>query len=156
MEIEDLIKEIESTSTDNTKIDAKKPRTRTEIELDALLDEINFGPVKAPEKDTKIYPIIEPTEEIKDRKKKCFNTNIPGCSALKCLRCDFKVLELDGEFKGVDYLFFRNNYPNTNQLKTRISQRKDFKCFCCQCSWASVQKPSDIKQLSLKWVCSGH
>ncbi|KAJ3258974.1 hypothetical protein HK103_003115 [Boothiomyces macroporosus] len=146
MEIDDLINEIESIKT-HTVVNEKKPRTGTEIDLDALLDEINSAPIKE-------TPVQKP--ELGNKRKKCFSSSLPGCSSLKCLKCDFKIVELDGEFKGVDYLFFRNNYPNTALLSSKIAGRKDSKSYCCQCSWASVQKPTPIKELDVKWVCGGH
>ena len=79
-------------------------------------------------------------------RKKCYQ---PLCNESKCLGCDFKVLLFkDKEWKGVDYLFFRNHYPTLGQLETRLVSKKGHTAACCQCSWTG--------QAQNKWTCRGH
>jgi len=45
-----------------------------------------------------------------------------GCSNLRCTKCDFEVLRVaDREWKDdVEYLFFRNFYPNLEKLQSKL------------------------------------
>jgi hypothetical protein len=62
----------------------------------------------------------------------------------------------DKEWKGVDYLFFRNLMPNKNELKKRMVSRAGVVSFCCQCSWITSKNKTDIKSTDLRWICCGH
>ena len=47
---------------------------------------------------------------------------ISGCDQLRCLSCDSSVLSFNNYSwtDDVEYLFFRNNYPNNKKLKTKL------------------------------------
>ena len=45
------------------------------------------------------------------------------CSTLRCVQCDFGVISFqDTKWdKSVDYLFLRNNYPEKEKLKKKLT-----------------------------------
>jgi len=58
-----------------------------------------------------------------------------GCSNLRCTKCDFEVLRVaDREWKDdVEYLFFRNFYPNLEKLQSKLVKAPGV-CVCvCVC-----------------------
>eukprot|EP00921_Rhytidocystis_pertsovi_P011106 GHVQ01017893.1.p1 GENE.GHVQ01017893.1~~GHVQ01017893.1.p1 ORF type:complete len:653 (-),score=135.47 GHVQ01017893.1:373-2331(-) len=63
------------------------------------------------------------------------------CDNLRCMTCDFEVLQLlDCRWRvSVDYLFLRNFYPNETQLRRRLEVAHGTVSYCCQCSWISVR-----------------
>ncbi len=46
------------------------------------------------------------------------------CASLRCLSCDFAVMQFEGGAwdETVDYMFFRNNVPNTRLLRAKINR----------------------------------
>ena len=60
-----------------------------------------------------------------------------GCSNLRCTKCDFEVLRVaDREWKDdVEYLFFRNFYPNLEKLQSKLVKAPGV-CVCV-CARAS-------------------
>lgn len=82
--------------------------------------------------------------------------------------------------QGVDYMFFRNNFPNVQKLATQLLRDTDNSApgtaYCCQCSWLTAGKEEielgtgsrfgeSVKYngsangslTSLpQWVCGGH
>lgn len=77
-----------------------------------------------------------------------------ACPSLRCLQCDFVVLQFRGDATGgagsgggddgvawaasVDYLFLRNVYPSAHKLAARLAHRRGAAAYCCQCSWVTV------------------
>jgi len=69
------------------------------------------------------------------------------CLKLRCTACDFNVLRFVGQCwsEKVDYLFFRNNFPDQEKLsKSLESSSKTTTSYCCQCSWLTVTKATSI------------
>ncbi|KAK6490808.1 protein C8orf37-like protein isoform X1 [Huso huso] len=81
------------------------------------------------------------------------------CNQLRCTACDFRVATFDDyEWdQSSDYLFFRNNMPDSNKLKAKLVRRRGTRAYACQCSWRSIQNLVDLKtDKELKWVCGKH
>ena len=88
-----------------------------------------------------------------------------ACATLRCTSCDFDVVSfegagwVDGE-EGVDYMFFRNNYPSESKMRTLMSRVSEARAYCCQCSWRTMMPGAKEKVDSvggtLRWVCGGH
>jgi len=60
-----------------------------------------------------------------------------GCDNLRCTKCDFKVLRVaDRRWKeDVEYLFFRNFYPNLDKLGAKLVKSPAACSYACQCTW---------------------
>ena len=81
------------------------------------------------------------------------------CDAMRCTRCDFKVIRFsDAEWApDVDYMFFRNCYPDQARLSPKLAKRRGSSAYACQCQWMSCDQPQRIDFSSeLRWVCAGH
>jgi len=80
------------------------------------------------------------------------------CNELRCMKCDFKVISFDGkqwDEDVVNYLFFRNNYPET--VRKGLKDQPEVSSYCCQCSWISVHERVNLKNTpNLNWFCGGH
>ena len=85
-----------------------------------------------------------------------------ACDAMRCTGCDFDVLSFERAAwrDGVDYMFFRNAYPDAGKLSAATATRRGGRAYCCQCSWRSAREEDveEIKAMSgtLRWVCGGH
>ena len=85
------------------------------------------------------------------------------CSNLMCINCNFKVIFFNHKqwsesgtvvmsFTAsslqfiilVDYMFFRNNFPNESKLSTMTSANDENTAYCCQCSWIQVKDEKGI------------
>jgi hypothetical protein len=53
-----------------------------------------------------------------------------------------------------DYLFLRNNYPDTVQQNLLPAPR--WCAYCCQCTFCHEQKLRKLPPFSTNWVCRGH
>ncbi|XP_020824457.1 cilia- and flagella-associated protein 418 [Phascolarctos cinereus] len=87
------------------------------------------------------------------------NTSQRTCDQLRCTACDFRVLSFDDYKwdKSCDYLFFRNNMPEFNKLKAKMTKRKGTRAYACQCSWRDVEELTDLRtDQQLRWVCGKH
>lgn len=77
---------------------------------------------------------------------------VPG---FQCMACDFQVLRIDNMVWGdsVDYMFFRNNYPNVQKLRPQLVKRRDCCAYCCQCSWKSAESAAPLADVAqgLRW-----
>ncbi|CAL1535671.1 unnamed protein product [Lymnaea stagnalis] len=84
--------------------------------------------------------------------------NRRSCDRLRCTSCDFRVCFFDNLSwsKDTDYLFLRNNVPELQKLKSKLSRKKGCRAYCCQCSWRNVQEPCELNDPNLKWVCGKH
>ncbi|KAL9648657.1 hypothetical protein ABK040_016287 [Willaertia magna] len=89
----------------------------------------------------------------------CSYLSIKRCNDIRCMKCDFKVLHFDRKkWKStVDYLFFRNNYPETVKKGFELNEDINVTSYCCQCSWVTVERRTNIKSLTnLYWYCGGN
>ncbi|XP_075908208.1 cilia- and flagella-associated protein 418 isoform X2 [Petromyzon marinus] len=79
-----------------------------------------------------------------------------ACDRLHCTVCDFRVVTFDNMewHHSCDYLFFRNNMPDVEKLRARLVRRLGTRAYACQCSWRSVQEPTEPGS-NLRWVCTG-
>jgi len=77
---------------------------------------------------------------------------VPG---FQCMACDFQVLRIDNGIWGgdVEYMFFRNNYPNAQKLRPKLVPRADCVAYCCQCSWKSAESAAPLADVAdgLRW-----
>lgn len=57
----------------------------------------------------------------------------------------------------VDYMFFRNNFPDRHRLSAMLEDARGSAAYCCQCTWTSTTSPRTISIGSEldKWVCGG-
>lgn len=86
------------------------------------------------------------------------------CDALLCSQCNFKVLFFPHKKWAVtaDYLFFRNNMPNTEKLAAKLEKDDGGGAYCCQCKSANVSASDEKRVLSIgnpqdpQWICMGH
>lgn len=82
-----------------------------------------------------------------------------SCDQLRCTTCDFRVLMFDDyEWDpSCDYLFLRNNMPDSQKLQAKLKRRRGLRAYACQCSWHSAREPADLReQTQLRWVCGKH
>mmetsp|Transcript_31623 Transcript_31623/g.98389 ORF Transcript_31623/g.98389 Transcript_31623/m.98389 type:complete len:84 (-) Transcript_31623:65-316(-) len=77
---------------------------------------------------------------------------VPG---FHCTGCDFQVMRAhecvwNGE---VEYMFFRNNYPTFERLRSHLVRRGGCFAYCCQCSWKSADGKADLADVAagLRW-----
>ncbi|CAN0306136.1 unnamed protein product, partial [Ectocarpus fasciculatus] len=82
-----------------------------------------------------------------------------ACDKLRCTDCNFEVLCFHGRAwdDQTDYMFLRNNVPDTTKLSARLQPCSDSCAYACQCSWQNVK---DVRALSPterpRWACGGH
>ncbi|CBN76249.1 conserved unknown protein [Ectocarpus siliculosus] len=82
-----------------------------------------------------------------------------ACDKLRCTDCNFEVLCFHGRAwdDQTDYMFLRNNVPDTDKLSARLTPCSDSCAYACQCSWQNVK---DVRALSPterpRWACGGH
>lgn len=78
------------------------------------------------------------------------------CSNLFCISCDHIVVRFpDRRWKeSTDYLFLRNNYPDTVQKNLLFAP--GYCAFCCQCTFAEENGVKKLPPYSTNWVCRGH
>lgn len=72
-----------------------------------------------------------------------------------CIGCDFQVLVCEDCVwtEEVDYMFFRNNYPNIERLRRCLVPQEGCRAYCCQCSWKSARSVSSLQEVAdgLRW-----
>lgn len=77
---------------------------------------------------------------------------VPG---FHCTGCDFQVLRIDDYIwsGGVEYMFFRNNYPNVGKLRAGLKPQRGCCAYCCQCSWKSAEGAALLADVAegLRW-----
>ncbi|XP_026857336.2 protein C8orf37 homolog isoform X1 [Electrophorus electricus] len=81
------------------------------------------------------------------------------CDQLRCTSCDFRVAMFDDHEwdSSCDYLFFRNNMPDSTKLQAKLKRRQGVRAYACQCSWHSAFSLSELRHIQqLKWVCGQH
>mmetsp|Transcript_163331 Transcript_163331/g.301668 ORF Transcript_163331/g.301668 Transcript_163331/m.301668 type:complete len:717 (+) Transcript_163331:106-2256(+) len=81
---------------------------------------------------------------------------VPG---FHCTGCDFQVLRIDDYIwnGGVEYMFFRNNYPNVGKLRAGLVPQRGCCAYCCQCSWKSAESAAALADVAegLRWRSLG-
>eukprot|EP00698_Gefionella_okellyi_P006815 TRINITY_DN1637_c0_g1_i2.p1 TRINITY_DN1637_c0_g1~~TRINITY_DN1637_c0_g1_i2.p1 ORF type:complete len:195 (-),score=31.26 TRINITY_DN1637_c0_g1_i2:441-1025(-) len=152
-----------------------KPTIRKEMDdVDDLLREINDDIPSLPNVRTTSQGKPEPLQPQARVTGKCAEViigeprvprgcaklgQVIACDALRCLKCDFKVLVFPNAAWDVscDYLFFRNNMPNVDKLQQKILAKQGSAAYACQCSWRSVTSSENITYSNtLRWVCGTH
>lgn len=90
----------------------------------------------------------------------CCGSEERACDRLRCTSCDFSVVILnDYEWQvDCDYLFFRNNIPDFEKLKSKLTRKRGCCAYACQCSWRSITQLTELwsSDPQLKWVCGKH
>lgn len=90
----------------------------------------------------------------------CCGSEERACDRLRCTSCDFSVVILnDYEWQvDCDYLFFRNNIPDFEKLKSKLTRKRGCCAYACQCSWRSITRLTELwsSDPQLKWVCGKH
>ncbi|KAK3552008.1 hypothetical protein QTP70_031606 [Hemibagrus guttatus] len=82
-----------------------------------------------------------------------------ACDQLRCTSCDFRVVMFDDQEwdSSCGYLFFRNNMPDCNKLRVKLTRKQGARAYACQCSWHSAITLSELRHIpKLKWVCGQH
>lgn len=90
----------------------------------------------------------------------CTGSEQRVCDKLRCTSCDFSVVILDDyEWQpDCDYLFFRNNIPDFDKLRSKLRKKRGCCAYACQCSWKSIVQLTELwsSDPQLKWVCGKH
>ncbi|XP_045194628.2 cilia- and flagella-associated protein 418-like [Mercenaria mercenaria] len=178
-DIDDLLDEVEDKFVKGKKrlekktVQPKSTRRRPEDdEMDKIIEDI-CGQNEPAIECNSVKKIPSKTSQRRPVISKCFPLSIGGssvtkghgnsvnkrsCDTIRCTSCDFKVASFD-DFdwdSSTDYLFLRNNAPDFERLKSKLSRRKGYRAYCCQCSHIAVNTLTDVKQLPVKWVCGQH
>jgi len=76
-----------------------------------------------------------------------------------CTACDHEVLRIDGHIwrTDVEYMFFRNTYPNAQKLRKRMAPQRGCSGYCCQCSWKAAEDGAELLDIAegLRWRVIG-
>ncbi|XP_046637773.1 uncharacterized protein LOC124316078 [Daphnia pulicaria] len=108
-------------------------------------------------------------------KQKCYPIYVSGvidsidnsqsvrvCSSLRCTGCDFRVSQF-AHYRwrpGTDYLFLRNNMPEFDRVRVKLSTAKFCRAYACQCKFVTVKDLVDLTKLgpdfASTWICLGH
>nr|XP_025870142.1 protein C8orf37 homolog [Vulpes vulpes] len=87
------------------------------------------------------------------------NTSQRACDRLRCVACDFRVVSYDDYMwdQSCDYLFFRNNMPEFQKLRTKLVKKPGARAYACQCSWRTAEALTALQaDPQLRWVCGRH
>ena len=78
------------------------------------------------------------------------------CSNLFCLSCDHPVIRFNDRRwdKSTNYLFLRNNYPDTVQSNLYVAY--GWCAYCCQCTFCEDKEIRKLPPFSSNWICRGH
>merc|ERR1712060_551937 len=72
-----------------------------------------------------------------------------------CTGCDFQVMQCEDFVwtQGMDYMFFRNNYPTFEKLRRSLLRQQGCLAYCCQCSWRSAHRGASLIDVAdgLRW-----
>jgi hypothetical protein len=86
-----------------------------------------------------------------------------ACDQLLCSQCNFRIVTFFNYVwdTNVEYMFFRNNMPNTERLSEKLVRDDNSVAYCCQCHWISEKndKILNLNQMNNsdpKWICTGH
>lgn len=78
------------------------------------------------------------------------------CSNLICVSCDHKVIRFPN-YKwspATDYLFLRNNYPDT--VNQNLIPAPGRCAYCCQCTFCDETEVKHLNSFNSTWACRGH
>lgn len=78
------------------------------------------------------------------------------CSNLICVSCDHKVIRFPN-YKwspNTDYLFLRNNYPDT--VEQNLIPAPGRCAYCCQCTFCDETDVKHLNSFNSTWACRGH
>ncbi|XP_071083911.1 cilia- and flagella-associated protein 418-like [Haliotis cracherodii] len=182
-DIDDLLDEVEtkycthgkSTTGSHKRITTNKPRNRAKLDDDIddiLKDDDDIPQLKHLDIGSKTSADGQANQRSQSSRK-CFPVYLGGsscalgsassvnkraCDKLRCTSCDFRVSQFDNFewLTSTDYLFLRNNVPDFDKLKSKLTACKGMRAYCCQCCWRSVQDLGELKDPKLKWVCGKH
>ncbi|KNC50592.1 uncharacterized protein AMSG_00750 [Thecamonas trahens ATCC 50062] len=83
-----------------------------------------------------------------------------ACDRLRCSRCCFAVKAWPDSAwdAGVDYLFLRYNFPDTERIAPMlVPTSAGSTALACQCAWRTVTTPTRLQSgEDLAWFCAGH
>ncbi|GAB1288302.1 Cilia- and flagella-associated protein 418 [Apodemus speciosus] len=134
-----------------------QPSTETfkkEDDLDSLINEI----FEEPNFDKKSF------QKFKSKSSSNASVRAPiqgpsksrACDRLRCVACDFRIVSYNDYMwdKSCDYLFFRNNMPEFQKLRTKLIEKKGARAYACQCSWRTVEELTDLadETISSYWL----
>ena len=71
---------------------------------------------------------------------------------LLCLKCMCEVVRF-ADYKwdhSVDYMFFRNFWPEPERLRTKMLKCHSYAAYCCQCCWYSAKGVEHLPA-TLRW-----
>ncbi|XP_033856591.2 cilia- and flagella-associated protein 418 isoform X2 [Acipenser ruthenus] len=128
--------------------------TYSDVDIDDLIEELFDG-----DDSLRVQPVKTTATSHSASSSSCHVASRKTCNQLRCTACDFRVATFDDyEWdQSSDYLFFRNNMPDSNKLKAKLVRRRGTRAYACQCSWRSIQNLVDLKtDKELKWVCGKH
>ena len=78
------------------------------------------------------------------------------CSNLICVSCDHKVIRFPNYrwAPSTNYLFLRNNYPDT--VQKNLIPAPGVCAYCCQCTFCEETKLHPLNTFDSTWACRGH
>ena len=78
------------------------------------------------------------------------------CSNLICVSCDHKVIRFPNYrwAPSTNYLFLRNNYPDT--VQKNLIPAPGVCAYCCQCTFCEESKLKPLNSFDSTWACRGH
>ncbi|XP_074645569.1 cilia- and flagella-associated protein 418-like [Tubulanus polymorphus] len=142
-------------------------------DLDAMIDDIMGMP-----SEPQLKPVgnsgISCKRIVTSAQKKCFPIFLGGtrceqglassiqskcCDRLRCTDCDFKIVQFDNckWHSSTDYLFLRNNVPDHEKLRAKLTSELGTRSYACQCKWTSIRELTDLRTCKdLKWICGKH
>nr|XP_032830350.1 protein C8orf37 homolog isoform X2 [Petromyzon marinus] len=138
--------------------DKKVKKKKDEDNIEALLEELLEVEDKPMPKACRAARVpLAQVAHVDPTKEATRSSASRACDRLHCTVCDFRVVTFDNMewHHSCDYLFFRNNMPDVEKLRARLVRRLGTRAYACQCSWRSVQEPTEPGS-NLRWVCSKH
>ncbi|ORY52930.1 hypothetical protein BCR33DRAFT_761274 [Rhizoclosmatium globosum] len=168
--------------SNHSAIVTRKQPLKKSISDEELDDLLNDTPGRRSERATMNKPSPVPSTSSKP-KQKCAVINLSptpsespeSCQSLRCISCDFPVLIITERlgyskhagrgvewYRNVDYLFFRNHYPDTVKLEEFLMETEyPSAAYCCQCAWVNIRQSTPLssiqkEKIHSKWVCRGH
>uniref|UniRef100_A0A8D0BST6 Cilia- and flagella-associated protein 418 n=1 Tax=Salvator merianae TaxID=96440 RepID=A0A8D0BST6_SALMN len=155
------------------------PRRASEEEdideiIKEIIDENSYATNSVKQKSKTSNPVPETNTSAQSQVKRCYPVYLGGskapcgigrsssqrtCDQLRCTACDFRVSHYnDYQWdQACDYLFFRNNMPEFQKLRTKMLVKKGSRAYACQCTWRSIEELTDLStDRQLRWVCSKH
>lgn len=168
-DVDDLLDELEAKESGDdspakrsvSRTASSSARTSTTEDLDDLLTDLE------PPKTPFFGGAASAPPPRGDKAKKCWPPYLTGttpapaispCDHLRCLKCDCSVVSFNGWLwqEDVDYLFLRTNYPEVEQLRSKLEPSRAGRAYACQCSSLGVLRPTPLNTVEGNtWVCLG-